>query len=45
MIIQGEDYKKEFIEILKQLEYYNKNYEKQNFKAKFTKKHKIKSNN
>ena len=34
MISQEQDYKQEFIEILKQLEYYNKNHEKQNFKAK-----------
>ena len=31
---QEQNHKQEFIEILKQLEYYNKNYEKQNFKAK-----------
>ena len=29
-----DDYKDDFIEILKQLEFYNRKYEKQNFKAK-----------
>ena len=33
-IMKGGDYKQDYIEILKQLEYYNRKYEKQQFKAK-----------